>query len=86
MAGQITQLTISIRVIEDQLGKGNFDDAGDLIIEIVNRVAPRNIPIQFACETTDSNPWFHNLIVELKDISDSELNSIQQELKKIGLI
>jgi hypothetical protein len=86
MAGQITQLSIPIRVIEDQLGKGNFDDAGDLIIEIVNRVAPRNIPIQFAFETTDSNPWFHNLLVELKGVSDSELNSVQQELKQLGLI
>lgn len=86
-SSQIHEYRFPLREIEKKYGEGNFDDAGDDIIEGLNSIEkyPKELKIEFQFETNHSNPWYHELIIKVAGMNEKQSETfsafIQQNLQ-----
>ncbi|WP_223621407.1 hypothetical protein [Lysobacter sp. ESA13C] len=76
-----------MRSIEDRFGAGNFDDAGDAIVEALRDVYDQaeRCAIDFSFDTVHANPWFHALVVAIDPLPESAHAELLARLIEVGL-
>ena len=78
---------IPIRVIEQVYGRGNFDDAGDDIWEVLRDLS--EYADQYLCrvdfDANHVNPWYHVMVFAIEDIPDLLHSQFVERLTKLGL-
>lgn len=77
----------ALRSIEDRFGAGNFDDAGDAIVEALRDVYAQaeRCAVDFSFDTAHANPWFHALVVAIDPLPESAHTGLLARLTEIGL-
>ncbi|GHU18326.1 hypothetical protein FACS189475_03610 [Betaproteobacteria bacterium] len=62
--------SIPCRIVERVYGSGNFDDAGDDLIDASRLVSdyPNQFRHRFNFDTSHPNPWYHAMIFEIEGI------------------
>lgn len=80
------EMRIPIRSLEEFYGKGNFDDAGDDIAQLVETSFGRSSRIEFDFDASHSNPWFHEFIVRISGINHEQFEHLREVLERRGLL
>jgi hypothetical protein len=77
----------ALHSIEDRFGPGDFDDAGDAIVEALRDAYDQaeRCSVDFSLDTAHSNPWFHVLVVAIDPLPESVQPGFLARLAKIGL-
>ena len=80
-------LRVSCAVIERMYGRGNFDDAGDDIVEALRCVSdyPGQYRHRFDLDSSHPNPWFHALVFEVEGIADVAYRRLVGRVHELGL-
>ncbi|MGJ7902111.1 hypothetical protein [Lysobacter sp. 1R34A] len=77
----------ALRSIEERFGPGNFDDAGDAIVEALHDSYDQaeRCAVDFDFVTAHANPWLHALVVTIDPLPESAHARLLVRLDEIGL-
>lgn len=81
-------------VIEQKFGPGNFDDAGDAMVEALReafehsktaaRLAP-HFTVAFDFDSSHPNPWHHTMVVTFGGVPDEVHRGFCATMTRMGL-
>ena len=78
---------IPTRLIEEVYGRGNFDDAGEDIVDALREVSEfaDQYSYRFEFDSTHVNPWYHFMVFAIDGIPDLVHGQFIARLAELGI-
>ena len=81
-------IRIPLRIVDAVHGRGNHDDAGDVMIYCLRTICDSHDQYEtdFAIDTSHDNPWYHAMVYTIHDITGTHYNQFIQLLSTHKLV